>query len=295
MIQVIARAKVNLSLEVLGRRNDGYQEVATVMQAIALADDLLLRPATGLVLETNDPSLDTEDNLVLRAARLLKEETGSAEGAHLVLVKRIPAGAGLGGGSSDAAAALMGLARLWGLAVSHDRLSELGARIGSDVPFFLSEEGTAVARGRGERIEPLPSAPPGWVVIAVPAVTRPDPKTGSMFQRIRAVDMTDGVAADRWLRALASGRPSWSSLRERADFVNAFQGVAPASYPGWETALDTFRAVAGRAPASMSGTGPALFAVYDDRHEAGEAHWALMAAGLRSIITETADRPITLV
>ena len=294
MIQVTARAKINLCLEVLGRREDGYHEIATVLQAIALADDLVVRPSAGIVLETNDPDLDMDDNLVLRAARLLRDRTGVERGAHIVLVKRIPVAAGLGGGSADAAAALVGLAKLWELDLKDGSLAALAERLGSDVPFFLHGSGTALASGRGERVEPLPAVRHGWVVVALPDVPRPQPKTSAMFGHIGPDDLTGGSAVAGWRQALSAGAADWRTLMSKVGPYNAFHEAASKVYTGWGRAVETFRITAGPAAVAMSGTGPAVYGVYDDRHEAGKAHWALQAAGLRSWITETADRPLVV-
>jgi len=150
-----ASAKVNLALEVLGKRADGYHEIATVLQAVDLFDRIAVETADSLSLHTDDPDLPTDEgNLVMRAARLLQKAAGIETGARIRLQKRIPVAAGLGGGSSDAAATLWGLSRLWKLRWPTARLQELAVELGMDVPFFLGA-GRAVARGRGEQLAPL--------------------------------------------------------------------------------------------------------------------------------------------
>ena len=152
-----APGKINLFLEVLGRRTDGFHEIETVMQAVDLADRLEFwrRPAgeLGISISGGEAPAD-ETNLALRAARLLLEESGCGEGVHLHIEKRVPAGGGMGGGSSDAAAARRGLNRLWKVGAGPDDLGRLCARLGSDVNFFL-RGGLAVCRGRGEIVEPI--------------------------------------------------------------------------------------------------------------------------------------------
>jgi len=133
-----ASAKVNLALEVLGKRADGYHEIATVLQAVDLFDRIAVETADSLSLHTDDPDLPTDEgNLVMRAARLLQKAAGIETGARIRLQKRIPVAAGLGGGSSDAAATLWGLSRLWKLRWPTARLQELAVELGMDVPFFL--------------------------------------------------------------------------------------------------------------------------------------------------------------
>lgn len=151
-----APAKVNLFLEVLGKRADGYHELLTCMAALDLHDTLSFSPSQELSLTCDEPSLTTgPDNLILKAARLLQRHAGCPLGAAIHLTKRIPMEAGLGGGSSDAAAALRGLCALWELELPADELSALAAELGSDVPFFLAPEGAAWCTGRGETVAPF--------------------------------------------------------------------------------------------------------------------------------------------
>ncbi len=167
-----ARAKINLGLEVRGERPDGYHEIRSLMQSVRLADriELTLAPRGGLSLRCPNSGLPADEgNLVLRAARLLRERTGVAGGARIVLRKRIPIGAGLGGGSSDAAATLVGLNRLWGLGMSPADLESLGSEIGADVPFCI-RGGTQLVRGKGERLTRLPSLPRQPVLIVFPLI-----------------------------------------------------------------------------------------------------------------------------
>ena len=156
-LRLRAPAKLNLYLRVLGKRPDGYHEIETLFERIDLADELTIEPHPDQLLLTCDaPELSCgEDNLILKAARLLQQVGGTHQGARLHLIKRIPIAAGLGGGSSDAAATLLGLNRLWGLGLTPSRLRELGASLGSDVPFFLADAPWAIGRGRGEVCEPL--------------------------------------------------------------------------------------------------------------------------------------------
>ncbi len=170
MLRLRAPAKLNLYLRVLGRRPDGYHEIETLFERIDLADELTFHSHPGeLRLTCDEPSLSCgEDNLVLKAARLLQQASGATQGVEIHLTKRIPVAAGLGGGSSDAAATLLGLNRLWQLGLSQDRLAELAARLGSDVAFFLLEGSFAIGTGRGERCEPLPEGPALTHVLVVP-------------------------------------------------------------------------------------------------------------------------------
>jgi len=174
MIRLRAPAKLNLYLRVLGRRPDGYHDLETLFERVDLADELVFEPAATLQLTCDDASLSCgEDNLILKAARLLQQEIGARPhtnrahtqdqasigvGARIHLTKRIPIAAGLGGGSSDAAATLLGLNELWGLRYGAEQLRSLAATLGSDVPFFLSPTPFAIGRGRGEQCEPIQHA-----------------------------------------------------------------------------------------------------------------------------------------
>ena len=157
VVHLIAPAKLNLYLRVVGRRPDGYHELETLFERLDLSDELTFEDhPSELHLSCPDPSLSCgADNLILKAARLLQQHTGTARGARIHLTKRIPIAAGLGGGSSDAATTLVGLNRLWNTGCSASELLELAARLGSDVPFFLCGHSFSVGRGRGELLEPV--------------------------------------------------------------------------------------------------------------------------------------------
>jgi len=167
-MKVHAFAKVNLGLDVLNKRPDGYHEIRSLFQTIDLHDDIEILDCDSLTLECDDPRIPPgRDNLVMKAAEALREATGFRGGARLILQKRIPSQAGLGGGSSDAAATLLGLARHWDMAVSFEDLRAVAASLGSDVPFFLFG-GTALGIGRGEEIYPLPDAPARRLMVVMP-------------------------------------------------------------------------------------------------------------------------------
>ncbi|MFQ5880590.1 MAG: 4-(cytidine 5'-diphospho)-2-C-methyl-D-erythritol kinase, partial [Dehalococcoidia bacterium] len=220
-MRLYAPAKINWTLEVLGRPDSyrGYHEIRTVLQTIDLADVIEVWPAADLRLEVIGPHQASEDDLVLKAARLLQEESGHRGGALIRLTKRIPVAAGLGGGSSDAAAVLRGLSQLWGLGWGSERLAAIAAVVSSDATFFLYG-GTALAQGRGERIAPLPDVPPTRLVLVVPPWSLPD-KTARMYQGLVEGDFSDGSRTQRLVRRLQKGEPPADS-----DLCNAFQRLA---------------------------------------------------------------------
>ena len=169
-ISLTSCAKVNLGLRVLRKRTDGFHEIATILQAIDLCDDIVIndRPGPDIEIRCDHPEVPSGSrNLAHRAARLLQEEISGARGCRIVIRKRIPPAAGLGGGSSNAAALLVGLNRLWKLSLSDTHLARMAARLGSDVPFFL-RGGTALARGRGEILTPLKMGADFHLVVVKP-------------------------------------------------------------------------------------------------------------------------------
>lgn len=248
-----AFAKVNRSLVVLGRRTDGYHELDTVFQAVGLCDRLTFEASGGLSLEVDDPSIPAGvENLVVRAARALAAAAGVPARAAITLEKRIPPGGGLGGGSSDAAVALLGLSALWELDLPAGRLAEIGATLGSDVPFFLFG-GTARGLGRGERIVPLPDRSPAGVVLVMPPFPAATP---AVFGKLGAPawDGREGEAAD------AAGAP------DRNDLEPAAEALFPAL-----RAVREALASAGAAQARLSGSGSTVFGVFPDVVAASEA------------------------
>ena len=295
MIHVTANAKLNLSLEVIGRRDDGFHELVSVMQAIDLSDELVALPAPdgSLSLECNDPALtESDDNTVLTAARLLRESLGIDQGARLLLRKSIPAAAGLGGGSADGAAALVALSLLWDVPVRRERLLEIGAAVGSDVPFFLGESGTALVEGRGETITALPSMPAAWAVILVPEVPVPSPKTRVLFRMLDESMFGDGERT-RGLGGLIESGSSSEAVLPSVGAVNTFNTVADRAFPGIGRFRDALRgAVASEANVSLSGAGPSLYAVLGTREEAEQVAAALTQGGLTPIVARMAERPL---
>ena len=257
-----AYAKVNLTLEVLGRREDSYHEIVTIIQTIGLHDTLTLETHDDLSLECDRPELTSPDNLFLKAARLLQEHASHAGGARITLEKRIPVAAGLGGGSSDAAAALKGLNRLWELGLSLDDLAPLAAQIGSDVPFFL-RGGTAMAQGRGERVRPLPPADLQWLVILCPDIRLRD-KTQSLYSMLSAASYTRGQLTRKLEARIRGGGDVPPQF-----LFNAFDDMARDAFPGLAAYWDTFHSLGAR-EIHVAGSGPALFAPVS-RKEQGTA------------------------
>jgi 4-diphosphocytidyl-2-C-methyl-D-erythritol kinase len=273
-----APAKINWTLEVLGRPPEaGYHEVRTVMQTVDLCDSLEIGPGRELQIEVERPHDGSGDDLVLRAAALLDD--GGGRGARVRVTKRIPVAAGLGGGSSDAAAVLRGLNELWGLGHSVGRLVEVGAGLGSDVPFFVYG-GTALAEGRGERVTPLPDARPTWLVLLAPPLELPE-KTRRMYAALAPADFTDGSRTEAFVEGIRAGRPV-----DDGGLYNAFERVAFEAFAGLDGYRDALLA-AGARRVHLAGSGPALFALGPDEDDALVVYERLRPPGGQAFLART--------
>jgi 4-diphosphocytidyl-2-C-methyl-D-erythritol kinase len=254
-LRLTAPAKINWTLEVLGKRDDGYHEVRTILQTIDVADLIDFAQASELILSVRGPraaATPVEGNLLLRAAEALRRRAGGSEGAEMALWKLIPVAAGLGGGSSDAAAVLRGLRQLWKLSISDEELAAIAAELGSDVPFFL-RGGTALASSRGERIQPLPDMRAQYLIILEPPNTPPDNKTARMYAALRPKHYTDGSLTARTIDRIRSDLP----LRD-GDLYNVFEQVLPdVDAEAWAFFRDA--AGLGLGQPHLCGAGPALF------------------------------------
>jgi 4-diphosphocytidyl-2-C-methyl-D-erythritol kinase len=259
-VVVWAPAKVNLYLEVLDKRADGYHEVETLLVSVSLYDTLVFKEDSPgqFVLRCNRQDLSTgPDNLVARAADLLRRHTGCTRGARVRLAKRIPLAAGLAGGSTDAAAALAGLNRLWHLGLPVEDLAALAARLGSDVPFFFASP-AAWCTGRGERVAPAPLPRRLWFVLVCPPFGL---STAEVYRGVKVPQTPHSAEGMR--RALAAGDLAEVGRR----LHNRLQLAALALRPELADYLNRLAAL-GPAGQLMSGSGSTLFAVCRDRPQA---------------------------
>lgn len=285
-INVPAFAKINLGLRVHGRRPDGYHEISTVFQTVTLRDTLSFHAAAdgNLQLICSDPSIpDDDSNLVLRAATALRERFGVSRGARVELLKVIPAGGGLGGGSANAAVALAALATLWEIETSAGELAEIGARLGADVPFFLTG-GTALGTGTGTDIRPLEDAPKMHLVIVAPGV------------HVSTAEAYGALGAP----ALTKVEPlvNLSVSRTEADFPdllcgvwsNDFEAVVVRLHPEIDRAREALERV-GASRVMLSGSGSSVFGVFEGRGEAERARLGLkVESGWKVFACETLRR-----
>ena len=278
MLTVTAPAKVNLHLEVLGLRSDGFHELAMVMQSIDLADCLQFTNTADaqITLSCDDPSLSTgADNLVLKAAELLRARSGFSElGVSMHLEKRIPIGAGLAGGSSDGAAALVGLNALWGLGHPPAALESMAAELGSDMPFCVAG-GTQLCFGRGEVLEPVAPTTEGLAVLLVkdPLVSVSTPWAYQRCKEISGTNYLQGEMAFEqrrqalreapWLQPLRAGCPP--PLR------NDLQVVVAPETKAVQASIQLLQELPNALAVAMSGSGPSCFALFRDQDHCDQA------------------------
>jgi 4-diphosphocytidyl-2-C-methyl-D-erythritol kinase len=282
-ITVEAPAKLNLTLDVLGKRPDGYHEMKMVMQSVSLADTITLtaEPGEGIALSTNLGFLPLDEkNLAAAAALRLKEATGADWGRLVIrLEKKIPVCAGTAGGSSDAAAVLRGLNDLLELGLTPEELARIGGKVGSDVPYCVLG-GTALAEGRGELITPLPALPTCWAVLAKPDFPISTPALFAQIdtQRLHCHPDTDGM-----LTALEQGELPGIARR----LFNVFEEVLPSQRRSQVEELKQVLLHHGALGACMSGTGPTVFGLFDDKTAAEAAYEAVKPLCRDAFLTQT--------
>ncbi|SBO42377.1 4-(cytidine 5'-diphospho)-2-C-methyl-D-erythritol kinase [Cyanobium sp. NIES-981] len=293
-LTVWAPAKINLHLEVLGLRRDGFHELAMVMQSIDLLDTLQLSPTAdgGITLSCDNPALPVDgDNLIVKAAALLRSRAGLPElGARIHLQKRIPVGAGLAGGSSDGAAALVGLNTVWGLGFAPEDLLEMAATLGSDMPFCLAG-GTQLCFGRGEVLEPQRDG--GSADLAVLLLKHPDASVSTpwayrlcreqrqhtyLHTEVDFARRRDALRQSPLLHALGPGGRAGLAL---PPLRNDLQQVVEPEVASVRAGLELLRQANGPLAVAMSGSGPSVFALFGQLDQALAAQAAL-AGGIEA-------------
>lgn len=273
-ISLKALAKINLGLDVLGKREDGYHEVRMVMQTIHLYDRVEIKKTRSphIHVETNLYYLPVnEDNLVYRAAKLMKDEFQIKEGVRIVLQKFIPVAAGLAGGSSDAAAVLVGMNRIFNLGLKQNKLMELGLKIGADVPFCIMR-GTVLAEGIGEKLTALPPMPKCPVLIAKPAISV---STKAVYEGLKLYDGMEHPDIDGVMEGIQQ-----KDLKGVASHMgNILETVTIPMYPVIED-IKKLMLENGALNAMMSGSGPTVFGLFPNEKEIRRAYEALKQSGL---------------
>lgn len=259
-----AFAKINLGLDVVRRLPNGYHEVRMIMQTVGICDVLTFtKVEEGIHLQVDNLELPTDgNNLICKAAKLLMEGAGVKGGVRITLEKHIPIAAGMAGGSTDAAAALLGINELYGIGYDVDKLKELGVKIGADVPYCI-QGGTALAEGIGEILSTLPTPPACYLVIAKPDI---NVSTKFVYENLRANELESHPDIDGMIEALKTG-----DLKGIADrLANVLETVTVPAYPIIDNIKQTMLA-AGAEGALMSGSGPTVFGIFTDMAKAKQA------------------------
>ena len=312
MLRINARAKINVTLDITGVRDDGYHLMDMLMTSVALHDTLILTAADSLTLEIVKPPLRPDDfntaavaredvpsdaaaspvpanenNLVLRAARALLQAVRKDYGAHMQLKKHIPVGAGMGGGSADAAAALVGLNTLWALGLPNQTLAEIGLTIGADVPFMLTG-GFARVCGIGEIIDPLPAPPPLWLVIAQPCDGLSTPEIFRAFD----AEASLGIHRPNTQTAQCAFVEGNIPLLCKA-MGNVMEPISILKRPQIGDCISKLEST-GALKAMMTGSGSAVFGIFENEKKARNAYTALRNDYERLYLTHTDSRGISL-
>ena len=273
MMRLEAFAKINLGLDVLGKREDGYHEVRMIMQTIRMYDQLDMRKSVepGIHLTTNKKYIPVdENNLVWRAAKLMMDTCGIIEGVSIPMQKVIPVSGGIAVGSSDAAATLVGMNRLFHCGLSKEKLMELGVQIGADVPYCVLR-GTALAEGIGEKLTVLPPMPDCWILIGKPGISV---STKYVYTTLDLNTDTVHPDIDGMKKALEDG--NLYGITERMG--NVLQDVTIPAYPEVERIKEQMKTL-GAVNAMMSGSGPTVFGIFDNEEKAQEACQKLRESG----------------
>jgi 4-diphosphocytidyl-2-C-methyl-D-erythritol kinase len=280
MLTVKAPAKINLTLEVLGKRPDGYHEIKSVLQTVDLCDTLRMEVGKSVIIRCDIPEWSEEKSLLSWMINLLKNATGCSKGVTIEIEKRLPLMAGLGGDSSDAAALLRSLDKLWKLGLSSEKMQELAAQVGSDVVFFL-RGGTALVEGRGEIITPLPALPEMWVVLVVPDIPGEPGKTGRMYASLKPQHFTDGRITEKLVITLHKASGFTPAL-----LYNAFENTAFTSFSGLNVYKEHLIKL-GVKHVHLAGSGPALFTMFQDKSHAQDLFTRCKSQRMKAYLAST--------
>ena len=275
-LKLRAQAKINLGLDVLRRREDGYHEVKMVMQTVGIYDqiELVKCKEPGIRVKTNLFYVpENENNLVYKAAKLLIDEFSIEEGVFINLNKYIPVAAGMAGGSADAASVLYGMNRMFRLGLSRQQLMERSVKIGADVPYCIMR-GTALAEGIGEKLTPLPPMPECSVLVAKPAISV---STKYVYENLHANDLSPEQHPD--VDAVIEGIRSGDLKKISDSMGNVLELVTAKEYPVIEE-IKKFMKDHGSLNAMMSGSGPTVFGLFDDKEAASSAYYRLRGMNL---------------
>jgi len=279
MMTTTAPAKLNLTLEVLKKRPDGFHEIRSVVQTITFNDKLKIGSAPRVEIKCNLPEWSVSKSLVSKTVSLLQNSTGCHQGALIEIEKRIPLSSGMGGDSSDAAAVLRGLNLLWNLKLSLRDLITYASQLGSDVPLFLYG-GTVLIEGKGEKIRPLRPMPHMTVILLIPALTKHENKTQQMYSQLFVRNYTSGSITEDFLNML-DGKASKPGI----GLYNVFEEPAYRYFSGLKEFKNKFLE-AGADTVHLAGSGPALFSLTRDDVKAYDIHKKLQGMGLQAYLAD---------
>lgn len=264
-LELKALGKINLGLDILGRRENGYHDVRMVMQTVYLYDRVILEKTRepGIRIRVNLPYLPAnENNIAYKAAKLLQDEFGIKEGIRIDLEKHIPVAAGMAGGSSNAAAVLFGMNKMYGLGLTEEELKKRGVTLGADVPYCIMR-GTVLAEGIGEILTPLPAFPKCYILIAKPPLSA---STKTVYEKIDK----EGIGSHPDIDGILQGLEKKDLHQIAASMGNVLEQVMLPEYPVLQEIKDVMRA-AGALNAMMSGSGPTVFGIFESRGKARAA------------------------
>ena len=280
-IQLKALGKINLGLDVLGKRENGYHDVRMIMQTVYLYDEVTLekRQEPGITVSTNLIYLPTDKtNIAYRAAKILLDEFGERRGVAIHLKKHIPVAAGMAGGSADAAAVLFGMNRMFGWKLSEKELMERGVTLGADVPYCIMR-GTALAEGIGEKLTRLPAMPKCHLLIAKPPISV---STKLVYEKLDALAIVDHPDID----GIIEGLKDRDLIRVAGSMGNVLQNVTETEYPVI-TQIKEKMIKGGAINAMMSGSGPTVFGIFDDKNKMKAAARVLRSSHLAKTVFAT--------
>ncbi|MDN5331026.1 MAG: 4-diphosphocytidyl-2-C-methyl-D-erythritol kinase [Tepidanaerobacteraceae bacterium] len=278
-VELEAKAKVNLTLDVLYKRPDGYHQVEMIMQAISLKDHLVisLLPGREIKIVSNSPAIPGgEENLAFKAAKLMVDEFDLDAGVEIKIFKEIPVAAGLAGGSADAAAVLKGLNELFGLGLTTKDLMRFGEKLGADVPFCVMG-GTALARGKGEELTPLPAVPPASLVLIKPPFSV---SSREVYNRLNINSIRKRPVTRAVIESIEKGDLEGISR----GLCNVLEEVTFAKHPELPGIKEMLKA-RGALGSLMSGSGPAVYGIFETRHDAEKAAASLSLPGCEIFIS----------
>ena len=295
IVKVRAYAKINLCLEIISARNDNYHDIYTAIQSVGLFDELEFTKRIGQDINVYvDGAVDNDQfALINDSAQLMKNSYGKSYGADIILQKNIPLSSGLGGGSSNAAATILALNKLWNLDLPKESLMQIGMTVGSDVGYFIQNSGAALVTGKGEKIEPLNRPPTGFALIITSKQRAMEEKTKTMFSLITSSDFTDGSITKSFTNVMQNSS-CWAEIYSSVEPMNCFDPyiLKNSEITNIERVYVEFKERINHT--HFSGTGPSFYSIFDDREEAVNASKTIDLNSFEVYVVPLISKPIDL-